>query len=67
MEGTFKVVITPMQKHIGGGTEKDFLNYESAKNFFNEWCDEHNYPYETGSRESGGIGFDFRIEIIEGN
>jgi len=43
---------------------RQFLCVSDAKQYFREWCDEHEYPYNEESTESGGIGFDYRIEIV---
>jgi hypothetical protein len=58
-----KVIITKM---LGKNEPKvnEFLTEKKAIQYFKEWCDEHNYPYEEGSKESGGCGFDYQIEII---
>lgn len=59
-----KVVITNMHTkkriHV-----HEFLNEFDAIQYFREWCDEHEYEYKSDSKEAGGIGYDYRIEIVE--
>jgi hypothetical protein len=58
-----RVVITNM--HTGKRKVEEFLCISEAKQYFREWCDEHDYPYNEESTESGGVGFNYRIEIVE--
>lgn len=58
-----KIIITKMDG--SDVTEKFFLNEKDCRNFFSEWCDERGYEYDADSLDAGGIGHDYRIEIIE--
>jgi len=57
-----QVVITQMKE---GETKKIlFENEHQAMQYFREWCDEHGYDYDNESTEAGGIGHDYRIEVV---
>jgi hypothetical protein len=56
-----QVIITKMSDTTE--TVKDFSTKNNARQFFNQWCDSHEYDYKNKSIEAGGIGYDFRIEL----
>lgn len=62
-----KVLLTPMQRYINNGEVKEyfFKTEGEAVGFVDEWCKERNYKFEPGDTEAGGIGYDYRIELVE--
>ena len=56
------VVITKMS--TGATTSTGFATEKDAYDYFATWCDAHGYDYEANSTEAGGIGYDYKIEII---
>lgn len=60
------VTIKPMQKHINNGQIKtlEFINNDSAYEYFHAWCIEHNYEVSSlYQRIAGGIGHDYEITL----
>ena len=57
-----KVII---EKWNGEIKEKTFATEKQAKQFFLEFCDEHNIPPDHDNLEAGGVGFDFCITVTE--
>jgi len=58
-----KIIITKMIP--GAVIEKDFITEKQARDYFYGFCDEHDMQYEQDSEEAGGIGHDYRIELVE--
>lgn len=44
-------------------TTKDFISEEQARNYFQDWCNEHGYKVEPEYEEAGGRGYDYRIAL----
>ena len=66
----FKVIITPMLKHINGGEtrESEFTTFAEAYTYFVEWCDAHSVAVESFTENdlafsAGGNGHDYEIEM----
>jgi hypothetical protein len=50
--------------HTGEKNILDFGTWYEAVQYFAKFCDDNNIPYEHGETEAGGIGYDYRIEIL---
>jgi len=58
---TARVIITKMD---GTHTEThEFAQLNDALNYFIGFCDEHSLPYDELTIETGGVGYDYRIEL----
>ena len=58
-----KIIITKVIP--GAVTEKDFITEKQAREYFFGFCDEHDMQYDNDPEEAGGIGHDYRIELVE--
>lgn len=60
-----RVTISPMTKSINNGEDivKDFITEAQARDYFEDWCNEHGYKIEDGETEAGGVGHDYRVTL----
>lgn len=56
------IEITTMS--TGEVTTKIFTSNADAFTYFAQWCDERGYDYDYATCQAGGIGHDYRIELI---
>lgn len=57
------VVITKLP--AGDECRKFFVREAEAREYFYNFCEIHDLEYQFNSEEAGGIGFDYRIELVE--